>query len=148
MELINIKILTTRDIIFLASLLGCILHTGVFFAEILFKTGKTQGRRHHVQNSNRISIILSVRNEEQHIREILDKFKEQQFEDYQLLVINVHSEDNTDGILNVLAEANPKLKVTSLSQETQFSEKQIINIGLKGASSPLDRFTDVIHRRN
>jgi glycosyltransferase involved in cell wall biosynthesis len=89
-----------------------------------------------IQNSNQISIILSVRNEEQHIREILDKFKAQQFEDYQLLVINVHSEDNTDGILNVLAETNPKLKVTSLSQETQFSEKQIINIGLKGASSP------------
>jgi biofilm PGA synthesis N-glycosyltransferase PgaC len=89
-----------------------------------------------IQNSNRISIILSVRNEEQHIREILDKFKDQQFEDYQLLVINVHSEDNTDGILNVLAETNPKLKVTTLSQETQFSEKQIINIGLKGSSSP------------
>ena len=88
-------------------------------------------------NANRISIILSVRNEEQHIREILDKFKEQQFDDYQVLVINVHSEDNTDGILNVLAETNPKLKVTTLSQETQFSEKQIINIGLKGASSPL-----------
>jgi poly-beta-1,6-N-acetyl-D-glucosamine synthase len=89
-----------------------------------------------IPNSNHISIILSVRNEEQHIREILDKFKQQQFEDYQLLVINVHSEDNTDGILNVLAETNPKLKVTTLSQETQFSEKQIINIGLKGASSP------------
>lgn len=89
-----------------------------------------------IPNSNRVSIILSVRNEEQHIREFLDKFKEQQFEDYQLLVINVHSEDNTDGILNAIAETNPKLKVTTLSQETQFSEKQIINIGLKGASSP------------
>jgi glycosyltransferase involved in cell wall biosynthesis len=89
-----------------------------------------------MQNPNNISIILSVRNEEQHIREIVDKFKAQQFEDYQLLIINVHSEDNTDGILSVLAEDNPKLKVTSLSQETQFSEKQIINIGMKGASSP------------
>ena len=102
-----------------------------------------------LQNFNQISIILSVRNEEQHIREILDKFNVQQFEDYQLLVINVHSEDNTDGILNVMAETNPKLKVTSLSQETQFSEKQIINIGLKGASSPwivlLTSSSGVIH---
>ena len=135
MELINIKILTIRDIIFLASLLL------VFLIQLYFLLGYYLRLARHrdgdpVQNSNRISIILSVRNEEQHIREILDKFKEQQFEDYQLLVINVHSEDNTDGILNVLAETNPKLKVTSLSQETQFSEKQIINIGLKGASSP------------
>ena len=135
MELFNIKILTTRDIIFLASLLV------VFFIQVYFLLRYYLKLARHrdgdtTQNSNHISIILSVRNEEQHIREILDKFKEQQFEDYQLLVINVHSEDNTDGILNVLAETNPKLKVTSLSQETQFSEKQIINIGLKGASSP------------
>jgi glycosyltransferase involved in cell wall biosynthesis len=88
------------------------------------------------QNLNQISSIMSVRNEEQHIRKILDKFKEQQFEDYQILVINVHSEDNTDGVLNALAETNPRLKVTSLNQDSQFYEKQIINLGLKGASSP------------
>lgn len=134
MEIINIRILTVRDIILMASLLV------VFFMQVYFLLRYYLKLARHrdsdpIHNSNRISIILSVRNEEQHIREILDKFKAQQFEDYQLLVINVHSEDNTDGILNVLAETNPKLKVTSLSQETQFSEKQIINIGLKGASS-------------
>jgi len=134
-EIIDIKILTTRDIIFLALLLV------VFFMQVYFLLRYYLKLARHrdsepTQNSNRISIILSVRNVEQHIREILDKFKEQQFEDYQILVINVHSEDNTDGVLNALAETNPKLKVTSLSQETQFSEKQIINIGLKGASSP------------
>ena len=57
-------------------------------------------------------------------------------------------EDNTDGILSVLAETNPRLKVTTLSQETQFSEKQIINIGLKGSSSALDRFAYLFFRRN
>lgn len=135
MEIFNYRILTITDIVLLASLLV------VFFMQIYFLLRYYLKLARHrdddpIQNSNRISIILSVRNEEQHIREILDKFKEQQFEDYQILVINVHSEDNTDGILNVLAETNPKLKVTTLSQETQFSEKQIINIGLKGASSP------------
>ena len=135
MEIIDIKILTTRDIIFIASLLV------VFFIQVYFLLRYYLKIARHrdsepIQNFNHISIILSVRNEEQHIREILDKFAALQFEDYQLLVINVHSEDNTDGILSVLAENNPKLKVTSLSQETQFSEKQIINIGLKGASSP------------
>jgi len=134
-EIINIKILTTRDIIFLGFLLI------VFFIQVYFLLRYYLKLARHrdgepVQNPNHISIILSVRNEEQNIREIVNKFNEQQFEDYQLLIINVHSEDNTDGILNVLAENNPKLKVTSLSQETQFSEKQIINIGLKGASSP------------
>jgi len=135
-EIFNYRLLTITDIVLLASLLV------VFIVQIYFLLRYYLRLARHrdsdpIQNPNRISIILSVRNEEQHIREILDKFKDQQFEDYQILVINVHSEDNTDGILNVLAETNPKLKVTTLSQETQFSEKQIINIGLKGASSPL-----------
>jgi poly-beta-1,6-N-acetyl-D-glucosamine synthase len=134
-EIINYKLLTITDIILLASLLVVFIMQIYYLLRYYLKLARHQDND-STPNSNRISIILSVRNEEQHIREILDKFKEQQFDDYQILVINVHSEDNTDGILNVLAETNPKLKVTTLSQETQFSEKQIINIGLKGASSP------------
>jgi len=134
-EIFNYRILTITDIVLLASLLVVFLMQIYFLLRYYLKLARHRDDE-SIQNSNRISIILSVRNEEQHIREILDKFKDQQFEDYQILVINVHSEDNTDGILNVLAETNPKLKVTTLSQETQFSEKQIINIGLKGASSP------------
>jgi glycosyltransferase involved in cell wall biosynthesis len=88
------------------------------------------------QNTNQVTIIIPVRNQEERIRKILDNFTVQQFDDYQLLVINEHSEDNTYEILNVLAETNPKLKVTTLSQEIRFSGKQAINIGLKGASSP------------
>ena len=135
MEIFNYRILTINEIILLASLLVVFIMQIYFLLRYYLKLARHKDSE-PIQNPNRISIILSVRNEEQHIREILDKFKEQQFEDYQILVINVHSEDNTDGILNVLAETNPKLKVTTLSQETQFSEKQIINIGLKGASSP------------
>jgi len=135
-EIINYRILTITDIALLASLLVVFIIQTYYLLRYYLKLARHRDSD-PTQNPNRISIILSVRNEEQNIREILDKFKAQQFEDYQILVINVHSEDNTDGILNVLAETNPRLKVTTLSQETQFSEKQIINIGLKGASSPL-----------
>ena len=135
MKIIDFRILTISDIILLSSLVLLFFIQVYFLLRYYLKLARHRDSEPN-QNSNRISIILSVRNEEQHIREILDKFKEQQFEDYQILVINVHSEDNTDGVLNALAETNSKLKVTSLSQETQFSEKQIINIGLKGASSP------------
>jgi len=88
------------------------------------------------QNNNSITIIIPVRNEEDRIREILDNFSSQEFKDYQMRVINENSEDNTYELLNVLAETNPRLKVTTLSQEIRFSGKQAINIGLKGASSP------------
>ena len=135
MEIINYRLFTITDIVLLASLLVVFIMQMYFLLRYYLKLARHRNNDTN-PGDNRISIIMSVRNEEQHIREIIGKFNEQHFEDYQILVINVHSEDNTDGILSVLAETNPKLKVTTLSQETQFSEKQIINIGLKGSSSP------------
>lgn len=135
MEIINFEILTISDIVILASLSFVFMMQIYFLLRYYLKLARHRDSL-PVQNSNQISIILSVRNEEEHIREIVDKFKEQQFDDYQILVIDSNSEDNTAGILSALTETNPKLKVTNLNQETRFSEKQAINIGLKGASSP------------
>jgi len=134
-KLIDFRFLTISDIVLLSSLILLFLIQVYYLLRYYLKLARHKDSP-ATSNSNQVTIILSVRNEEQNIREILDKFKEQKFEDYQILVINVHSEDNTDGVLNALADSNPRLKVTSLSQESQFNEKQIINLGLKGASSP------------
>ena len=135
MKIINFEILTISDIALLASL------SVVFMMQIYYLLRYNLKLARHkdsslTQASNHITIIVPVRNEEEQIRDIVGKFKEQQFEDYQVLIIDSNSEDNTAGILTALAETNPKLKVTNLSQEMRFSEKQAINIGLKGASSP------------
>lgn len=134
-ELINFRTLTYSDIALFSSLLL------VFFIQLYYLLRYYLKLALHKdvlanQDKREITVILPVRNEEERIREILDKFESQQFEDYQLIVINEYSEDNTFEILNVLAESNPRLKITSLSQETRFSDKQAINIGLKGASFP------------
>ncbi|HAH25113.1 MAG TPA: hypothetical protein DCL77_15375, partial [Prolixibacteraceae bacterium] len=83
-----------------------------------------------------VTIMLSLRNEEERIRELMTKLTELPFDDFQVMVINEFSEDNTLEILSVLAETNHRIKFTSLSQETRFLEKQAINIGLKGAHTP------------
>lgn len=83
-----------------------------------------------------VTILLPIRNEEERVRQLMDKLTGLSFDDYQVMVINEVSEDNTLEILTVLAETNHRIKVTSLSQETRYMEKQATNIGLKGASSP------------
>lgn len=134
MKIINFQILTISDLV----LLSLLVITFIFQIYYLLRYYLKLVRKKDIPSgtaSNPVTIIIPVRNEENRIREILNKFEEQQFTDYQLLVINEHSEDNTYGMLNAMAETNPRLKVTSLSQETRFSGKQAINIGLKGASS-------------
>lgn len=134
MEIINFELLSISDIVLWSSL------AVVFLIQVYYLLRYLKLARHKdsspVPGSNHITIILSVRNEEEHIREIVNRFNGQEFDEYQVLVINSCSEDNTAGILSVLTETNPRLKVTTLNQETRFSEKQAINIGLKGASSP------------
>jgi biofilm PGA synthesis N-glycosyltransferase PgaC len=147
-KIINFQILTTSDIALLASISLVFLIQLYYLLRYYLKLARHKDAA-STADPNQVTIIIPVRNEEDRIRDILNKFADQQFEDYQLLVINEHSEDNTYEILNVLAETNPRLKVTSLSQEIRFSGKQAINIGLKGASSPwillLTPFSGSIH---
>lgn len=135
MKIINFQILSITDLVLMGTLVV------VFFIQVYFILRyylKLARHRDKVQTENSVqaTIILQVRNEENRIREIISRYNELLPDDCQLLVINLNSEDNTLNILNVIAETNPKIKVTSLSQETHFYEKQTLNIGLKGAASP------------
>jgi glycosyltransferase involved in cell wall biosynthesis len=133
-EIINFKILTTTEIVFLASL-AVIFLIQFFYLLRYLRIANYKDEPSSLPNSDPITIMFSVRNEEEHIREIVDKFNNQDFENYQILIINYCSEDNTSQLLKILSETNPRLKVTRLSEESPFSEKQAINIGLKGASA-------------
>lgn len=135
MEIINFQILTISDIVLL------ILFAVVFIIQLFYQLGVYRKLAVHKKDvinpaPNQVTIMLQLRNEEPRIREMMDKFTELPFDDYKVLVINEFSEDSTLEVLNVLAETNPRIKVTTLSQETRFLEKQAINIGLKGAQTP------------
>ncbi|MFY9151321.1 MAG: glycosyltransferase [Prolixibacteraceae bacterium] len=135
MKIINFQILSISDLILMGSLAFVFLIQVYFILRYYLKLARHRDKE-QTENSAQVTIILQVRNEEDRIREIIRQFDELLPSDCQLLVINLNSEDNTLNILNVIAESNPKIKVTSLSQETHFYEKQVLNIGLKGASSP------------
>jgi len=134
-ELINFQILSISDIVLLA------MFSIAFIVQMYFLFGVYLKLVLHKKEDfnpelNQVTIILPLRNEQARIRELMTNFTELPFNDYQIMVIDEFSEDDTLHILNILAETNPRLKVTSLSQETRFIEKQSINIGMKGASSP------------
>lgn len=81
-----------------------------------------------------ISICLSVRNEEERIESILANLLELDYPDYEVVVVDNFSEDHTLLKVAQLAKRYPRLKYTSISQESNFSEKIAINLALKAAS--------------
>ena len=135
MKLINFQTLTITQMVLLAAF------AVVFIIQMYYLLGVYLKLALHKKDDFnpapfQVTIMLALRNEEERIREMMARFTGLPFEDYQVMVINEVSEDNTLEILTVLAQTNPRIKVTSLSQETRFLDKQAINIGLKGAPSP------------
>lgn len=135
MKLIDFHLLSLREIILLTSLSVLFLIQMYYLLWYYLRLARYRNQP-ATEEQHAITVIFSVRNEEDRIRGIVDRLSSLNYPDYQILIINEFSDDNTLNILNVLAETKPNLKVTSLSQETRFYDKQAINIGLKGASSP------------
>jgi glycosyltransferase involved in cell wall biosynthesis len=80
-----------------------------------------------------VSILLSVRNEEERIEKLLLCLLNQQYQDYEVIVVDNFSEDNTLTIIGALSKKYPRLKFSALSQELRFSEKMAVNLALKAA---------------
>ena len=134
MKLINFQILTISDIVLLTAF-SVVFIIQMYYLLAVYLKLVLHKKESYNQATNQVTIIIPLRNEETRIRDLMTTFTELPFDDYQVMVINEFSEDDTLHILNILAETNPRLKVTSLSQETRFQEKQALNIGLKGAQS-------------
>ncbi|WP_423129275.1 glycosyltransferase [Gaoshiqia sp. Z1-71] len=85
---------------------------------------------------------MSVRNNEERIGALLTKLLSLDYQDYEVVVIDDFSEDETLSVIGALARQYPKLKFSSLNQEIRFSEKIAINLALKAAKSPWMVFID------
>ncbi|SFE40068.1 glycosyltransferase [Sunxiuqinia elliptica] len=82
-----------------------------------------------------LTVCLCVRNEEDRIEHILQQLLTQDYGNYEVVVVDDFSEDCTIQKVGQLAKKYPRLKFTSISQETSFSEKMAINLALKAAHS-------------
>lgn len=81
-----------------------------------------------------VTVFMVVRNEEENLRNLLPDWLQMGYPSYEVLVVDDFSEDNSPAILGFLRSKYPRLKVTSLHQETRFSEKLARNLALKAAS--------------
>ncbi len=82
-----------------------------------------------------LSILFTLRNEEENVRSVLPGLLESAGEDSEFVVVDDFSQDGTLSVLGILKQRYPILKFSSLSQETRFSVKLSQNIALKSASN-------------
>jgi glycosyltransferase involved in cell wall biosynthesis len=86
-------------------------------------------------SSEPITVFMVERNEEENLRNNLPAWLQMGYPHYEILVVDDFSEDNTPGVLGLYRKEYPRLKITSLKQETRFSDKMARNLALKAASN-------------
>jgi glycosyltransferase involved in cell wall biosynthesis len=107
------------------------------FAYLFFVTGRIifkKNKKENQQNWSPLSLLLTVRNEEEMLNKNLPKLLTIDGADYEVIVVDDFSQDSTYLVLGSLKKQYRRLKISSLNEETRFSLKLSQNIALKAAS--------------
>ncbi|NSW94293.1 MAG: glycosyltransferase [Bacteroidales bacterium] len=91
-----------------------------------------------------VSVIICARNEEKNLKEHLPAILEQDYPDYEVIVVNDCSEDGTYNVLGEYLQRYPRLRVSNLSKDPKFTHNKKFAqfIGVKAAKNEFLLFTD------
>ena len=91
---------------------------------------KIQGKQ-----QNPVSVIICVRNEAELIRQHLPAFLEQDYPEFELIIVNDCSWDETEDLLRTLAAEHKNLKVVTVPEQERFkrNKKFALSMGIKAA---------------
>ncbi len=91
-----------------------------------------------------VSVVICARNEEENLKRFLPEILEQDYPNFEVVVVNDRSEDDTDIVLKGLQHKYPHLYVTQIPQSNNstFNKKLALSIGLKAAKNEYVLLTD------
>jgi biofilm PGA synthesis N-glycosyltransferase PgaC len=84
-----------------------------------------------------VSVIISARNEEKNLRENLPLILEQNYKDFEVVVVNDCSYDASDLVLEELKVTYPHLKIVTITEHVRFKtgKKFALTLGIKAAKN-------------
>ena len=115
------------------------------YTAILRRTRKIKkGDVPHTVEQPPVSIIICARNEGDNLHRFLPLVLEQNYEDYEVIVVNDGSCDDTEEIIKDLQKVYHNLYITNIPQETRIisHKKLAITVGVKAAKNEILLFTD------
>ena len=91
-----------------------------------------------------VSVIIAARNEQENLVKNLPAILEQEYPDFEVVVVNDCSWDDSQQILEEMQLQYPRLKVSELIEQEKYptGKKFALTIGIKAAKNDLLLFTD------
>ncbi len=91
-----------------------------------------------------VSIIICARNEEENLKKFLPAVLEQDYPDFEVIVVNDCSEDDTYSVLGEFLRRYPNLRISDINKDPKFTHNKKFAqfIGIKAAKNEILLFTD------
>lgn len=114
-------------------------YTAIFSRLIYFRE---EENKHPINEG--VSVIISARNEDYNLQNNLPKILEQNYHDFEVIVVNHASTDDSAMILVEMQNRYPNLKVITIEKDLNFfsGKKFPLSIGIKSAKNDLLLLTD------
>lgn len=140
-----IKLLQQADIWFLTA--GVVLMVCTF-VQLFYYTIFSKLVFYRKKNSNParepVSVVICAKNESDNLMKYLPGILTQEYPDFEVVVVNDCSEDDTETVLENLQKEYPNLRTTFIKKDEKFThgKKLALNVGIKAAKNDLLLLTD------
>jgi poly-beta-1,6-N-acetyl-D-glucosamine synthase len=138
-------IFTTYDRVILCILLFALLVQLVYYVFIYSRVQLFDpSRKKYTNIQEPVSIVICARNEAENLTNNLPLILEQDYPDFEVVVVNDCSDDNTQAVLEKFQEEYPRLKTTLIKHDEKFThgKKLALTLGVKGAKNEWLLLTD------
>lgn len=91
-----------------------------------------------------VSVIICAKNEEKNLKKLIPILFKQDYPNFELVIINDNSSDNTLGVIESFLLLYPHIKLVDVKENEQFwgNKKFALTLGIKAASCDYLLFTD------
>jgi poly-beta-1,6-N-acetyl-D-glucosamine synthase len=96
----------------------------------------------HAPLSKKVTVLICARNAATQLRQNLPQWLEQQYPNFEILVVDDDSEDDTPAVLAELGKQYGQLRTIKLSPKTQPGKKATLTLGVQSARYPWIALTD------
>ena len=109
-----------------------------------FFSFSTSGLKNKIHPEVPVSVIICAKNEEENLRNFLPSILEQDYHDFEIIIINDASSDNTLEVIEEFQKIDPRIKIVDVQNNEAFwaNKKYALTLGIKKAKNQYLLFTD------
>jgi glycosyltransferase involved in cell wall biosynthesis len=131
-----------QSVVFLVFALAAAIQ--LFYYLYFYLSLSIQRHKENEQAGKSVSVIVCARNEAENLKNFLPSILNQEYSDYEVIVVNDCSEDNTYDVLGTFLPQYPHLKISNVNKDPKFTHNKKFAqfIGIKAAKNEILLFTD------